>query len=76
MEKKIDIKKKEILSRITDLKVNIDAVTEINRSLVKEKREGMKIDFHEKNIKEKKKEIMAMISKEEEMLFLKEDRKK
>ncbi len=68
-KKNINLKKKEILGHINDLKVNFNALAIINRRLAVEKRQGfIRYDFHEKDIKDKKKEILDIINKEGGML--------
>lgn len=74
--KDIDKKKREILNQINDLKVRFNILTQINRQIVEEKKQGFGLDFHGKDIKEKKRDIMKIIRKEEELLGLREDQEK
>lgn len=67
-KKNINLKKKEILGHINDLKVNFNALTIINRRLAVEKKQGFRYGFHEKDIKDKKRDILEIINKEGEML--------
>lgn len=77
--KDINQKKQEILSQINDLKVRFNILTQVNRQIVEEKKQGFGLDFHKKDIKEKKRDIMKIIQKEDQLLGLREehfDRKK
>jgi hypothetical protein len=71
--KEIDQKKKDILDTINDIKVNMNVLNKINRHLSEEKRQGFGFEFHEKDIKSKKKDIMTLIRREEELLSLKDE---
>ncbi len=62
-EKDVNQKKQEILDQINDLKVRFNILTQVNRQMAKEKKQGFVLDFHEKDIKEKKRDIMKIIRK-------------
>lgn len=65
-EKDINQKKQEILDQINDLKVRFNILTQLNRQMAEEKKQGFGVDFHEKDIKEKKRDIMKIIRTVEE----------
>ena len=67
------------MDQITDLKVRFNVLTQVNRQMAEERKQGFGLNFHEKEIKEKKRDIMKMIRKEEELLDSREhepDKKK